>query len=318
MKALPSLAVAVLVAVLVAIPGSSGASPSLSAAAAAPAPQGFVAVGPTRVLDTRAPGVGVAAPAPLGPAATFALPLTTAAPHRAGIPVPVAATSVLLNVTVDADATASSFITVWPTGLPRPTASVIDPKPGTVTSGSILVPLGTGGDVSIYNFAGNANVIVDLTGYTTPLVGGQGPPGPPGPPGARGASGPPGPTGPSNAIVSPDALTAVVLSTSFQDVRKLVIPAGTYVILATAHLASLGGGAASVGCLLVKGNATIRSDVENMAAFPATATVAFTWALTTASPDTVSLRCDLSGVGAVADVDRASLIAIKLDTLTQQ
>jgi hypothetical protein len=56
--------------------------------------------------------------------------------------------SVLLNVSVDADVTASSFITVWPTGKPRPITSVIDPTPGTVTSGSILVVLGTGGTVS--------------------------------------------------------------------------------------------------------------------------------------------------------------------------
>jgi hypothetical protein len=67
---------------------------------------------------------------------------------------------------------------------------VINPKPGTVVSGSILVPLGTGGEVSIFNFDGAANVIVDLAGYTLALsaTGGV-----QGPPGAPGAAGPPGP-----------------------------------------------------------------------------------------------------------------------------
>jgi hypothetical protein len=148
-------------------------------------------VSPTRVLDNRTPPIGVAAAGPLGPRGTIELPLTTAAPNRPGIPVPAGAVSVLLNVTVDFDATAPSFITVWPTGSPQPTTSVINPEPGTVVAGSILVPLGTGGKVSIFNFAGDVHVIVDLSGYTMALTGGgavglQGPPGPPGPPGAPG------------------------------------------------------------------------------------------------------------------------------------
>jgi hypothetical protein len=108
---------------------------------------------------------------------------------------------VLLNITVDSDVTAASFITVWPTGSPKPTTSVINPKPGTVVSGSILVPLGTGGSVSIFNFAGNANVIVDLAGYTMALsgAGGGGAQGPPGPPGAPGAPGAPGQSAPGFA-----------------------------------------------------------------------------------------------------------------------
>jgi hypothetical protein len=50
---------------------------------------------PIRVLDTRAPGVAVSTPAPLGPGAIINLPLTTAAPNRPGVPVPASAFSVL-------------------------------------------------------------------------------------------------------------------------------------------------------------------------------------------------------------------------------
>jgi hypothetical protein len=175
-------------------------------------PEGFVGVSPTRVLDTRVPPIGVAAAGPVGPGVTVDLPFTSPAPNRPSVPVPAGAVSVLLNVTVDFDATAESFITVWPTGIPRPTTSVINPKPGTVVSGSILVPLGAGGSVSFFNFAGNVNLIVDLAGYTMPLSGTGGAPGPQGPPG------PPGPgagtpvhslsTAPWSATNSSVALTA--------------------------------------------------------------------------------------------------------------
>jgi hypothetical protein len=81
-------------------------------------PEGFVGVSPTRVLDTRTPPIGVAAAGPVGPGATVDLPFTSPAPNRPSVPVPAGAVSVLLNVTVDLDATAESFITVWPTGTP--------------------------------------------------------------------------------------------------------------------------------------------------------------------------------------------------------
>jgi hypothetical protein len=178
-----TLAAGGLIAALV-VPALGASSQSSST------PEVFVGVSPTRVLDTRTPPVGVATAAPVGPGAMVDLPLTTTAPNRPGIPVPAGAVSVLLNVTVDSDVTAPSFITVWPTGIPKPTTSVINPKPGTVVSGSILVPLGTGGKVSIFNFDGAANVIVDLAGYTLALTANGGVQGPPGPPGAPGQNAP--------------------------------------------------------------------------------------------------------------------------------
>src|SRR6476620_2745202 len=163
-----------------AAPGRSG--PSVSPAAVSPAadPEGFVGVSPVRVLDTRA-GDG-----PIGPGQEITLPLTTPAPNRLSAPVPANAVSVLVNITIDKNATADSFITVWPTGQVRPNSSANNATPGQVTPNSIVVPLGAGGAVSIYNFTGNVDIAVDLAGYTVPLVGSsiQGPPGP------QGATGP--------------------------------------------------------------------------------------------------------------------------------
>ena len=214
-------------------------------------PEGFVGVSPTRVLDTRTPPVGVTAAGPVAPGGTVDLPLTTAAPNRPGIPVPAGAVSVLLNITVDSDATAPSFITVWPTGSPKPTTSVINPKPGTVVSGSILVPLGTGGSVSIFNFDGQSNVIVDPAGYTLPLT----------------ASG-----GVSIFDSDPAASTTADVQTDFGDftggtlIRDLTLPAGSYDIAATTSVRGASDGPAAptlntrVRCNLV--NATAAANLD--------------------------------------------------------
>jgi hypothetical protein len=199
-------------ALLVGAAGLAAAAPGRSSpgAALAPAadPEGFVGVSPTRVLDTRAGDgpIGVPAAAPHGPGQVVVLPLTTPAPNRASAPVPPNAVSVLINITIDKNASADSFITVWPTGQARPNSSANNATPGQVTPNSIVVPLGAGGSVSIYNFTGNVDLAVDLAGYTVPLVGGsvQGPPGPKGDTGPQGPPGQTGPPGPNGPVIGAD------------------------------------------------------------------------------------------------------------------
>ena len=72
-------------------------------------PGAYVAVAPTRLLDTRS-GSGGTTPGPNG---TVALQVS----GRGGVPAGVSA--VVLNVTVDAP-TAFGFITAWADGTPRP------------------------------------------------------------------------------------------------------------------------------------------------------------------------------------------------------
>ena len=105
----------------VAAPRSAG-RPVLAAAGSTPNPEGFIGITPVRVLDTRGPGagpIGVTTAAPLAGGGQIDLPLTSPAPNRS-FAVPADAVSVLLNITIDSDATAPSFITAWPTGAPRP------------------------------------------------------------------------------------------------------------------------------------------------------------------------------------------------------
>jgi hypothetical protein len=219
-----------------------------ASAQAAATPDGIIGVTPTRVLDTRVP-IGVAAAAPIGPGGTVNVPMTTAAPNRPGIPVPSNAKSVLLNVTVDHDATAVSFITVWPTGQARPNTSVTNPTPGTIVTGSILVPLGTGGSISVFNFAGNAQVIIDLAGYTTALSPSAGP----------------------KAIFDADAAssTTAAVQTNFADftggtlIRDLTLQAGSYDITATTSVRGASDGPAAPAL-----NTRVRCNLVNATASP--------------------------------------------------
>ncbi len=83
--------------------------------------------------------------------------------HRRGR-VPADASSVLLNVTVTGT-TASSNLRVWPAGLPLPLVSSLNWQPGWTIPNSVTAKVGTGGQISIYNNNGSANVIADVAGW---------------------------------------------------------------------------------------------------------------------------------------------------------
>lgn len=114
----------------------------------------FTPVTPTRLRDTRA-GDG-----PLGPGGVLAL--HTWAPEDA--------TAVVLNVTA-VDPTASSFLTVWPAGRPRPTSSNLNSTTGRTVSNLVTVPLDPTGHVQFYNHAGSTHLVVDVFGYYREGVG---------------------------------------------------------------------------------------------------------------------------------------------------
>jgi len=125
----------------------------------APAGSGFVAVDPYRRFDSR-----IDRPRPLGPAETVSLPLVPSGAH---------ATAALLNVTV-ANPTATSYLTIWPSGSARPTTSNINFESGQTIPNLVVAPLGPNGAIDIYNFAGDADVIVDVLGWFDDSAGSVG------------------------------------------------------------------------------------------------------------------------------------------------
>ncbi len=80
--------------------------------------------------------------------------------------VPNDAAAAVLNVTATG-AVAPGFVTVWPTGRTQPLASTLNlTRAGDTTPNLVIVPLGTGGRVSLFSQAG-AHLLADVTGYVT-------------------------------------------------------------------------------------------------------------------------------------------------------
>jgi hypothetical protein len=79
--------------------------------------------------------------------------------------VPGGADAVVLNVTATGPPTALSFLTIWPTGQPRPNASSLNFQAGQVIPNAVTVQLGTAGKISLFNLAGNVDVVIDVVGY---------------------------------------------------------------------------------------------------------------------------------------------------------
>ena len=130
----------------------------------------FTPLSPSRICDTRAAGPGIGANQCDGNGTTTGTlghngVLSFQVTGLGGVPAS-GVSAVVLNVTV-ADTSASSFLTVWPAGQSRPTASNLNWSAGHVVPNRVIVPVGSGGMVSVYNLAGSADVIVDVGGWFT-------------------------------------------------------------------------------------------------------------------------------------------------------
>jgi hypothetical protein len=138
-------------------PGTAPAPPAPPVPPAPPPPPTLMSLSPTRVLDTRA-AIGYQGPKP-APGATIALPLA----GRAGLP-SAGVGAVVLNLTAT-EATDPGFVTVWPTGTARPTASSLNlERSGQTRPNLVVAALGVGGAVSIYTQSGT-HLVADLLAW---------------------------------------------------------------------------------------------------------------------------------------------------------
>ena len=113
------------------------------------------AVSPVRLLDTRSGGT------PRGGRHPGDHP-----GRRRGAACPRDATGAQVNVT-SVDTSADGYITVWPCGQARPTASNLNPVAGRILANGALVGLGDGGAVCVYSHS-STHLVVDVTGVLVP------------------------------------------------------------------------------------------------------------------------------------------------------
>jgi len=83
--------------------------------------------------------------------------------------VPVGARAAAISI-VATDVRGPGFVTVWPSGSPRPTASNLNYVNGGVVANSALVRLGGGGTIDVYTH-GPAQIVVDVTGVFVDATG---------------------------------------------------------------------------------------------------------------------------------------------------
>ena len=148
-----------------------GAVEALAAQAAAPSldlepaavNNAFESLNPARILDTR-PGGSTSdgqyvATGPLGPAGTLEVVVV----GRGGVPA-LGVGAVAVNVTAVAP-TGTGFLTVWPTGSSMPNASNLNFVADDVVPNLVIVKVGTGGKISIFNETGSTDILVDVVGW---------------------------------------------------------------------------------------------------------------------------------------------------------
>ena len=151
-----ALALALTGAGIAAGPAQAAPGPAQPAAVQpAVASQGFTAVTPARLLDTRTdPTIHR-----LGAAGTATLTVT----GTAGVP-STGVSAVVLNLTGIAR-TSATYLTVYPAGGTLPHSSNLNLAAGATRANEVIAQVGAGGAISIYNSGGSTDVVVDITGY---------------------------------------------------------------------------------------------------------------------------------------------------------
>lgn len=116
----------------------------------------FHPMAPTRILDSRTT------------TGDWNAPLVADAPRDLVVAgangIPDDATAVVVNLTAT-DVSDMTYLTAWPTGLARPTASILNVEPGDTTANLATVPIGADGAITVATAAGTTAVVADVVGY---------------------------------------------------------------------------------------------------------------------------------------------------------
>lgn len=129
----------------------------LTVQAASVSTGGINAVAPARILDTRTKTGGHLNPLAAGETLNLQV--------LGGSGIPLAGVSaVIVNVTV-VNATRQGYVTLYPKGVARPTASTINFPQTLAVANTAMIRVGTDKSISLFNFNGSADVIIDVEGW---------------------------------------------------------------------------------------------------------------------------------------------------------
>lgn len=117
----------------------------------------FVALAPSRIMDTRNGNGGYSAPIPAN--GTYSLQVT----GRGGVPAVAGVKSVVMSVAV-VSPSANGYLTVWPSGVSKPNVSNINFVSGQNIANQVTVPVGADGKVQ-FSSSVSTQLIVDISGY---------------------------------------------------------------------------------------------------------------------------------------------------------
>jgi hypothetical protein len=137
--------------------GDTSGSTRGAEAAGGPATGSLTPVRPVRILDTTSTLGGHKAPLAAGETMNLQVLGANGIPG-AGV------SAVLVNVTAVAPST-GGYLTLFPTGATRPTASTLSFAASQTVANSALVRVGSNGRISIYNNNGNTTVVIDVEGW---------------------------------------------------------------------------------------------------------------------------------------------------------
>ncbi len=122
----------------------------------------FVPITPCRLFDTRPAFQVGQRSVPLGANDTHSV---AGVGTVGNCTIPTDAVGLVLNVTA-VDATAPTFLAVWPAGQTRPEASSLNPAPGQPpTPNAVTTDLGAGDQFNVFNLQGSVHVFADVVGY---------------------------------------------------------------------------------------------------------------------------------------------------------
>jgi hypothetical protein len=110
---------------------------------------------PCRVADTRNSG------GPMSGGTSRSFPVLSS-----GCGVPASAQAYSMNATVVPPGS-FGYLTVWPTGIGQPFVSTLNALDGQITANALIVPAGTGGEVSAF-VSDQSHVLLDVSGYFEP------------------------------------------------------------------------------------------------------------------------------------------------------